>query len=91
MGASNHTARPRAGRRGSRWLDRTGDRLIDETGEWEIIGRSYTSSAEKIASARVRKIGHPDVAEIRTWGAQERISVKRTASPPSAPGSTGSC
>lgn len=33
-----------------------GDRFSDETGEWEVIGRPYTSSARKIASARVWRI-----------------------------------
>jgi hypothetical protein len=36
-----------------------GDRLTDETGEWEVIGRPHSSSAGKIASAHVRKLGHP--------------------------------
>jgi len=56
-----------------------GDRLIDETGEWEIIGRPYSSSAGKIASARVRRVGESTVTEIRTWSAHERISVKRVS------------
>jgi hypothetical protein len=71
----------RAGRRESSWPSRDprriGDRLTDETGEWEIIGRPYASAAGKIASARVRKIGQVDVTEIRTWGAHERIAVRR--------------
>jgi len=56
-----------------------GDRITDETGEWEIIGRPYSSSAGKIASARVRRVGQTDVTEIRTWSANERISVKRAS------------
>jgi hypothetical protein len=58
-----------------------GDRLVDETGEWEVAGRPYTSSAGKTASVRVRKVGQPgqpEVTEIRSWGACERVSVKRT-------------
>ena len=54
-----------------------GDRLSDETGEWEIIARPYSSSPGKIASARVRRVGQIDVTEIRTWSAHEWISVKR--------------
>jgi hypothetical protein len=68
-----------------------GDRLTDETGEWEVTVRPYTSPGGKNVHARVRRIDQPATAEERTWGAHERISVKRTASPPSAPGSTGSC
>jgi hypothetical protein len=54
-----------------------GDRLTDETGEWEIIGRPYTSNAGKNASVRVKKVGQTEATEIRTWGAHERIAVKR--------------
>jgi len=54
-----------------------GDRLVDETGEWEVAGRPYTSSGGKTASVRVRKVGRPDVTEIRTWGAHERVAVRR--------------
>jgi hypothetical protein len=54
-----------------------GDRLTDETGEWEIIGRPYTTNAGKDAHARVGKVGQPDVVEVRTWGAHEKVSVKR--------------
>jgi hypothetical protein len=54
-----------------------GDRLTDETGDWEIIGRQYMTNAGKDAHARVGKVGQPDVTEMRTWGAHERVSVKR--------------
>jgi hypothetical protein len=54
-----------------------GDRLTDETGEWGIVGRPYTTNGAKDAHARVRKVGQPDVPQLRTWRAHERISVKR--------------
>jgi hypothetical protein len=57
---------------------RVGDRLTDETGEWEIVGRPYTTNTGKDAHARVQKLGQPDVTEIRVWRAHERVSVKRT-------------
>ena len=56
-----------------------GDRLVDETGELEIIGHPYTTNAGKDAHARVQKAGEPTVTEIRTWSAHERISVKRAS------------
>jgi hypothetical protein len=56
---------------------RIGDRLIDETGEWEVRGPLYRSPGGKNAGARVRRVGRPDVTKIRTWGAHERITVKR--------------
>jgi hypothetical protein len=55
-----------------------GDRLTDETGECEIIGRPYTTNAGKDAHARVQKVGQPGVVGVRTWGAHEKVSVKRT-------------
>ncbi len=59
---------------------RIGDRLIDETREWEVIGPLYTSPGGKNAGARMRRVGRPDVTAIRTWGAHERIAVKRATS-----------
>jgi len=54
-----------------------GDRLADETGEWEIIGRPYTTAGGKNAHARVQRFGQPDVTDLRTWGAHERIAVRQ--------------
>ncbi len=56
---------------------RIGDRLVDETGEWEVIGPLYRSPGGKNAGARVRRVGRHDVTKIRTWGAHERIAVRR--------------
>jgi hypothetical protein len=56
-----------------------GDRVADETGEWEVISRPYTAAAGKLAHAHARKVDRPEVAELRTWGAHERISVKRAS------------
>jgi hypothetical protein len=55
-----------------------GDRLSDESGEWEIIGRPFTTAAGKITHARVRKVSPPGMTDLRTWNAHEKISVKRT-------------
>ena len=54
-----------------------GDRLVDKTGEWEVIGRPYTTNAGKDARVRVLRIGQPDVTEIRIWRAHERVAVRR--------------
>jgi len=54
-----------------------GDRLRDETGEYEIIGRPHTTNAGKDVHVRVRRIENADVTMIRTYAAYERISVKR--------------
>jgi len=55
-----------------------GDRFYDETGEWEVIGRPFMTAPGKNAHARVRKVGKPELTDLRTWGAHERVSVKRT-------------
>jgi len=54
-----------------------GDRLTDESGEWEVVGRPYTTARGKSARVRVQRVDQPAVTEIRTWGAHERINVKR--------------
>ena len=53
-----------------------GDRLVDETGEWEITVRPYTSPGGKSVHARVRRADQPATAEDRTWGAHERVAVR---------------
>jgi hypothetical protein len=54
-----------------------GDRLSDETGEYEVIGRPYTTAAGKTAHVRVKRVGS-EAAMVRVWGAHERVSVRRT-------------
>jgi hypothetical protein len=54
-----------------------GDRFVDETGEWEVTVRPYTSPGGKNVHARVRRLDQPATAEERTWGAHERIAVRR--------------
>jgi hypothetical protein len=57
---------------------KVGDRLVNETGAWEVVSRPYTSNAGKDAHARVQKVGQPGVTEVRTWRAHERVSVRRS-------------
>jgi hypothetical protein len=57
---------------------RVGDRLKNETGEWEVVGRPFTTANGKNAHVRVQRVGQPGVTDIRTWVAHERVSVKRT-------------
>jgi hypothetical protein len=56
---------------------RIGDRLVDETGEWEVVSQPYTTAGGKNARVRVQRVGEPAVTAIRTWGAHERINVKQ--------------
>lgn len=59
---------------------RIGDRLVDELGEWDVVGRPLTTAAGKNAHARVRKVSQPEMTDLRTWGAHKRITVKRATS-----------
>ena len=43
-----------------------GDRLTAETGEYEIIGRPYTTNAGKDAHIRVKRVDYAEVTMIRT-------------------------
>jgi hypothetical protein len=58
---------------------RVGDRLTDETGEWEVIGQPYTTAGGRIVHARVQKIDQPASWEIRNWDVVKRISVRRAS------------
>jgi hypothetical protein len=59
-------------------LLQVGDRFTDETGEYVIAGRAYTTNAGKDVHVRVRRVDNFEVTMIRTWAAHERTSVKRT-------------
>jgi hypothetical protein len=51
-----------------------GDRLADETGGWEVVGRPYTTAGGKNARVRVQRVGEPAVLCNR-WGARrERVA-----------------
>jgi hypothetical protein len=54
-----------------------GDRITDETGEWEVVGRPFTTAGGKNAQVRLQRVDKPGVTEIRSWGAHERVCVKR--------------
>ena len=54
-----------------------GDRFADETGEWEVVGRPSRIAGGKMVHARVQRIDQPASAEVRSWDAFTRISVRR--------------
>jgi hypothetical protein len=56
---------------------RVGNRLTDETGEYEVVGRPYTTNAGKDVHVRVKRVDNAAVTMIRTWAAHERVAVKR--------------
>jgi hypothetical protein len=58
-------------------LLRIGDRLTDETGEYVIASRPYTTNAGKDVHVRVRRVDNAEITMVRTWSAHERITIKR--------------
>ena len=58
---------------------RVGDRLADESGEWEVIAQPYTTAGGRIVHARVQRINEPASWEIRNWDVVKRISVRRAS------------
>ena len=56
---------------------RVGDRFTDETGVWEVVGRPFTTANGKNAHVRVQRVDQPGTTDIRTWGAHERLAIRR--------------
>jgi hypothetical protein len=62
---------------------RVGDRLVDETGDWEVISRPYTTAGGKDARVRVQRVGKPggteipDLARARARSGEARMMIRR--------------
>jgi len=54
-----------------------GDRITDETWEWEVIAPPYSTAGGRVVHARVQRINEPASWEIRSWDALKRINVGR--------------
>ena len=54
-----------------------GDRMTHSTGEWEVVGRPYTTNGGKNAHVRVQRVNQPGVTEIKLWGSYEKVSVRQ--------------
>ena len=54
-----------------------GDRLSDARAEWQVVGRPYAPAGGKFAHVRVESVKQPGVTDIRSWGAHERVAVRR--------------
>lgn len=68
---------------------RIGDTFTDEEGDWAITGHPYTMREGKVVHATVQRPDDPASVKERTWGAHERLTVRRAATPARArPGST---
>src|SRR5437868_15376404 len=56
-----------------------GDRMTDSSGEWEVVGRPYTTNGGKNAHVRVQRASQPGMTETKVWGAYEKVTVVRRA------------
>jgi hypothetical protein len=56
-----------------------GDRMMDSTGEWQVVGRPYTTAGGKNSHVRVQRVDNPGVTETRLWGSYEKVTVRRRA------------
>src|SRR2546428_4199978 len=54
-----------------------GDRLADETGEWEVTVRPYTSPGGKNVHARVRRVDQPATASCSIYLPRLRRPTRR--------------
>ena len=54
-----------------------GDRFTDEEREWEIATRPWTTHGGKVVHASVQKPGDPSTKRDKTWGAHERLTIRR--------------
>ena len=54
-----------------------GDRMTDSNGDWEVVGRPYTTAGGKNTNVRVQRLNQPGVTEVKLWGSYEKVSVRR--------------
>jgi hypothetical protein len=54
-----------------------GDKLSDETGDWEVVGRPYTTGGGKKTEVRVQRADKPGLTETRTWSSYDKVTVMR--------------
>jgi hypothetical protein len=54
-----------------------GDKLSDESGEWEVVDRPYSTGGGRKTEVRVQRVEKPGVTETRTWGSYEKITARR--------------
>src|SRR4029453_10502080 len=54
-----------------------GDPLTDSTGEWEVVGRPYTTAGGKNSHVRVQRVDKPGGMGKRLGGAYEKVAGRR--------------
>ena len=51
--------------------------MTDSTGEWQVVGRAFTTAGGKNAQVRRQRVNQPGVTETKMWEAYEKVSVSR--------------
>jgi hypothetical protein len=57
------------------------DRIMDETGEWEVTGRPFTTAAGKNAHARVADVGRARRSGHAGWRLEEERRARHRRAP----------
>ena len=53
--------------------------MTDSSGEWEVVGRPYTTARGKNSHVRDQRMDKPGVMETRLWGSYEKVTVRQKA------------
>jgi hypothetical protein len=53
--------------------------MTDSTGEWQVVGRPYTTNGDWNSHVRVQRVNQPGVTETRLRGSYEKVTVIRPA------------
>jgi hypothetical protein len=54
-----------------------GEKFSDETGDWEVVARLYTTGGGKKTEVRVQRADKPGLTETRTRSSYEKVTVMR--------------
>jgi hypothetical protein len=57
---------------------------------WEVAGHPFTTREGKVVHATIQKRGEAASAKEKTWGAHERLTIRRTDAPVEPKASTKS-
>jgi hypothetical protein len=53
------------------------DRFTAEDGIWEVVNRPWSSRGGTLVHVTVQKPGDPNTRCDKTWGAHERLAIRR--------------
>ena len=53
------------------------DRFANEDGIWEVVNRPWSTRGGALVHVTVQKPGKPNTRRDKTWGAHERLAIRR--------------